>query len=155
MTIPARLLTRRALLLAATVVLLPVSAVHAQQGAMPEITPAAAQAQAKAGKITLIDVRTPEEWRETGVAPGATPINLYHPGGPEGFVKEVIARVGAKRDTPIAFICRSGNRSGQAQRLLAAQGFTNVYNVREGMSGSAAGPGWIKGGLPVEACKVC
>lgn len=155
MTIPVRLLTRRALLLAATAVLLPISAVQAQQGAVPEITPAEAQAKAKAGKITLIDVRTPEEWRETGVAPGATPINLYHPGGAEGFVKEVVARVGGKRDTPIAFICRSGNRSGQAQRLLAAQGFTNVYSVREGMSGSTAGPGWIRSGLPVEPCKVC
>lgn len=147
-------LTRRALLAAAAAILLPIGPVRAQQP-VPEITPTEARAQAKAGKIMLIDVRTPDEWRETGVAPGATPINLYHPGGAEGFVKEVIARVGAKRDTPIAFICRSGNRSSQAQRLLAAQGFTNVYNVREGMSGSAAGPGWLKSGLPVEACKVC
>ncbi|QTQ36029.1 Rhodanese-like domain-containing protein [Aromatoleum petrolei] len=134
---------------------MPFAAVHAQQGGVPEITPAEAQAQAKAGRITLIDVRTPDEWRETGVAPGATPINLYHPGGAEGFVKEVVAKVGGKRDTPIAFICRSGNRSGQAQRLLAAQGFTNVVSVREGMSGSTAGPGWIRSGLPVERCKVC
>ncbi|NMG32646.1 rhodanese-like domain-containing protein [Aromatoleum evansii] len=148
-------LVRRTLLAAAAAILLPLSAVHAQQGAVPEISPAEAQAKAKAGKITLIDVRTPEEWRETGVAPGATPINLYNPAGPEAFVKEVVARVGAKRDTPIAFICRSGNRSGQAQRLLAAQGFTNVVSVREGMSGSASGPGWIKSGLPIETCKVC
>ncbi|AKU13847.1 hypothetical protein AzCIB_3954 [Azoarcus sp. CIB] len=155
MALALSLTRRRTLLAVAAAILLPLSPVHAQQGAVPEITPAEAQAQAKAGKITLIDVRTPEEWRETGVAPGATPINLYHPGGAEGFVKEVVARVGGKRDTPIAFICRSGNRSGQAQRLLAAQGFTNVYSVREGMSGSTAGPGWIRSGLPVEACKVC
>lgn len=155
MSLALSLVRRRTLLAAAAAILLPLSAVHAQQDSVPEITPAEAQARAKAGRITLIDVRTPDEWRETGVAPGATPINLHNPGGPEAFVKEVVARVGTKRDAPIAFICRSGNRSGQAQRLLAAQGFTNVYSVREGMSGSAAGPGWIRSGLPVEACKVC
>ncbi|OYW81697.1 MAG: hypothetical protein B7Z22_15305, partial [Hyphomonas sp. 32-62-5] len=29
-----------------------------------------------AGEITLIDVRTPQEWRETGTAPGAHRITL-------------------------------------------------------------------------------
>lgn len=144
---------RHALLAAAAALLLPLGPALAQQTA--EIGPAEAQAKARAGQLTLIDVRTPDEWRETGVASGAVPINLYHAGGPEGFVKEVIARIGSKRDTPIAFICRSGNRSGQAQRLLAAQGFTNVYSVREGMSGSPVGPGWIRSGLPVETCKAC
>jgi hypothetical protein len=27
-----------------------------------------------------------------------------------------------------------------------------VYNVKEGMAGSGAGPGWIKHGLPLEPC---
>ncbi|NMG45307.1 rhodanese-like domain-containing protein [Aromatoleum toluvorans] len=145
---------RRVLAAAAAVMLLPLSHAFAQQAA-PEIGPTDAQAKARAGQLTLIDVRTPEEWRETGVAPGAGRVNFYHPGGPEGFVKDVLAKVGGKRDTPIALICHSGNRSAQAQRLLAAQGFTNVYSVSEGMSGSSAGPGWIKRGLPAEPCKAC
>jgi hypothetical protein len=36
-----------------------------------------------------------------------------------------------------------------------ARGFTNVYNVSEGMAGSKAGPGWIRRGLPIESCKNC
>lgn len=155
MSSAVRFLTRRVLLLAAATILLPLSTAQAQQGPMPEIGPADARARAKTGEITLIDVRTPEEWRETGIAPGATLINMYHPGGAEGFTKDVLARVGGKRDTPIAVICRSGNRSSQVQRYLASQGFTRVFNVTEGMGGSAAGPGWIKRGLPVEPCKVC
>ena len=55
---------------------------------------------------------------------------------------------------PIALICRTGNRTTQVQRYLQGQGFTNVYNVKEGMAGSGAGPGWIKRGLPVESCGV-
>ena len=41
------------------------------------------------------------------------------------------------------------------QKELEARGFTRVYNVKEGMVGSGAGPGWIKRGLPVEPCKQC
>ena len=38
----------------------------------------------------------------------------------------------------------------QAMRYLEAQGFTQVFNVREGMAGSAAGPGWLRRGLPLQ-----
>jgi len=34
-------------------------------------------------------------------------------------------------------------------------GFSQVYNVKVGMKGSAAGPGWLKRGLPVDACGTC
>ncbi|AYH45447.1 rhodanese-like domain-containing protein [Azoarcus sp. DN11] len=155
MSVAVSVLRRHVFLTAAAAILLPLGPAFAQQGAVPEISPAEARAQLEAGRITLIDVRTPEEGRETGVASGAVPINLYNPDGPAGFVKEVVARVGAERDAPVAFICRSGRRSAHAQRLLAAQGYTNVYSVREGMSGSSAGPGWIRIGLPVEACRTC
>jgi rhodanese-related sulfurtransferase len=47
-------------------------------------------------------------------------------------------------------ICRTGNRTTQVQRYLEAQGFTQVFNVREGMAGSAAGPGWLRRGLPLQ-----
>jgi hypothetical protein len=36
-----------------------------------------------------------------------------------------------------------------AARMEAA-GFTRILDVPEGMVGSAAGPGWIARGLPVE-----
>ena len=59
---------------------------------------------------------------------------------------------GKIENAPIALICRTGNRTTQVQRYLQSQGFTNVYNVKEGMAGSGAGPGWLKRGLPVETC---
>lgn len=137
----------------ATALATPIAAL-AQQPA-PTLAPADARSRAAAGEIRLIDVRTPEEWRETGVAPGAVRINLYHPDGPDGFKREILKLVKNDRNTPIALICRSGNRSGQAQRFLAEQGFTRVYDVSEGMSGGRNGPGWIGRGLPVEPCKSC
>jgi rhodanese-related sulfurtransferase len=145
---------RRALTLVAAAALLPFAAARAADTAL-ELSAAEARTRASAGEVTLIDVRTPEEWRDSGVPEGAAQINMYHPGGADGFLEDVLERVGGDRSAPIAVICRSGNRSTQVQRFLASRGFTRVYNVREGMAGSAAGPGWLKSGLPVEPCKVC
>lgn len=110
---------------------------------------------ARAGKATLIDIRTPPEWKQTGVAQGATLINMLHPRGAQGFLDEVLAKVGGNRTAPIVLICRTGNRTTQVQRFLQGQGFTQVYHVPEGMAGSRAGPGWLSRKLPTEACSVC
>ena len=65
------------------------------------------------------------------------------------------AEVGGDRNAPIGLICRTGNRTTQMQRVLQEAGFTQVYNIKEGMVGSGAGPGWIARGLPLEACERC
>ncbi|MFO7764865.1 MAG: rhodanese-like domain-containing protein [Pelovirga sp.] len=103
-----------------------------------------------ADELTLIDIRTPEEWRQTGVASGARLVNMVHPGGTDGFIQDILARVGGDLDAPIGLICRTGNRTTHVQRLLVAHGFSRIYNITEGMVGSSAGPGWIERGLPVE-----
>lgn len=108
---------------------------------------------ARAGKLRLIDIRTPAEWRETGVAPGAGRVDFYR--GPDVLVPYLLREVKGDRNAPIALICRTGNRTTQAQKFLQGLGFTQVYNVKEGMKGSAAGPGWLKRGLPVEPCAAC
>ncbi len=121
----------------------------------PALAAPEAYAQAQAGKLTLIDIRRPDEWKQTGVAQGAHEINMAHPQGEAGFVQEVSAEVGGDKNAPIALICRTGNRTTQMQRVLAEAGFTQIYNVKGGMAGSGAGPGWIARGLPLEACKTC
>lgn len=128
-------------------------------------TPTAAQPQNLAApearelmereQLTVIDIRTPREWRQTGVAKGVLRINMLHPDGPRGFLDEVLRSVDGDRNAPIGLICRTGNRTTQVQRFLQAQGFTQVYNIREGMAGSGAGPGWLRRGLPTEPCRQC
>lgn len=116
---------------------------------------AAVYQQVQRGERVLIDVRSPGEWRQTGLAEGATPITIHDPGGMSAFVQNILDRVDGKRDTPVALICASGVRSTYAQQLLRKAGFSDVVNVREGMLGSRDGPGWVRRGLPVEACKSC
>ena len=138
---------------ATALMLLSVIACSGESG--PALTAPEAYAQAQAGKLILIDIRRPDEWRKTGVAKEALRINMAHPRGASGFVQQVAAEVGGDRNTPIGLICRTGNRTTHMQQALREAGFTQVYNIREGMAGSAAGPGWIARGLPVEPCRTC
>jgi rhodanese-related sulfurtransferase len=60
---------------------------------------------------------------------------------------------------PVILICRSGKRSLEAGKLLARNGFKEVYNISEGFEGdldaghhrSSIG-GWRFRGLPWEQC---
>ena len=121
--------------------------------AEPNLSAPQAFERSNQGGLLIIDIRTPEEWRETGVIPGARRVDFYR--GPDVLLKSVLQMVDGNRNAPIALVCHSGSRTIQAQRFLQAQGFTQVYNVREGMAGSAAGPGWLHRPLPVEACPRC
>lgn len=126
-----------------------------QAGSGPTLTAPEALDKAQKGEITLIDIRTPQEWRQTGVAPVAHRIDMQDPQGPAGFANKVLAEVGGDKSAPIALICRTGNRSGYMQQELQRFGFTHVYDVSEGMAGGRNGPGWIPRALPVESCTSC
>ncbi len=126
-----------------------VGSAHAE----PDLSAPQALAATQAGKLKLIDIRTPEEWRETGIAPGADRVDFYL--GPEVLTRAILQAAKGDKNAPIALICRTGNRTTHAQKYLQGLGFTQVYNVKEGMKGSAAGPGWLKRGLPVQPCPAC
>ena len=115
-----------------------------------EMSAPGALAQLKAGKLILVDIRTPDEWKQTGVAQGAVRLDMQHPKGAPGFMDDLLKLTKGDKNAPVALICRTGNRTTQVQRYLEAQGFTQVFNVREGMAGSAAGPGWLRRGLPLQ-----
>ncbi len=97
------------------------------------------------GTLVLIDVRTEEEWRQTGVAEGAAPISMLDP----EFLDKLAVIQTANPGKTIAFICASGRRSGIVQAELARRGFEDIYSVYGGTTGSRDAPGWIAEGLPV------
>lgn len=73
----------------------------------------------------LIDVRTPAEIEEVSIE-GHIAINIQNP----SFVEEV-----NKLDKSKTYFiyCRSGNRSGQACKYMASQGFDKLFNLKGGM----------------------
>lgn len=73
----------------------------------------------ESGRVTLIDVRTPEEFR-MGHAEGAINIPL----DTIPYRMNEIAALPAPR----ILYCRSGNRSGMAVQILRQAGVTDVHN---------------------------
>lgn len=137
----------------AALVLLSIAACSPASG--PTLTAPEAYAQAQAGKLTLIDIRHPDEWYQTGVAKGALRIDMTNEQNEAGFVRQVGSKVGNNKGAPIGLISLAGNRAARAQKILLDAGFIHVYNIKEGMAGSGAGPGWVAHGLPVVACPDC
>jgi len=117
--------------------------VHASSGIMS--APDALAAAAK-GEIVLVDIRTRDEWRRTGLAQPALAISMHE----AGFVRNLARALGGDRAGKVALICATGGRSAHMQQILTTAGFTNVVDVSEGMIGSSAGPGWLRRGLPVK-----
>ncbi len=109
-----------------------------------KMSPAAAMKFAEAGEIILIDIRTPQEWLQTGVAEGAIGLDMQAP----GFVEALVALREANPEKELALICRTGNRTNYVATALAQQGFPGLVDVSEGMVGGPNGPGWINRGLP-------
>ncbi|MEM7168817.1 MAG: rhodanese-like domain-containing protein [Pseudomonadota bacterium] len=107
------------------------------------------------GDIILIDVRSPQEWQQTGVPAGARTVTIHDPDGLPGFVAAIQVELAGKSDKPIALICAAGNRSTMAQAALREAGFSRVLNVKEGLFGNDSGPGWIARDLPLEPCADC
>ena len=102
---------------------------------------------AKSGNIILVDIRTPEEWAQTGIAEGAIALDMTE----KSFVDSLVSLRSEYPKTPIALICRTGNRSGYVFDALNKQGFANLMDVAEGMAGGPNGKGWIPRGLPTYA----
>ncbi|MCA0872454.1 rhodanese-like domain-containing protein [Seohaeicola saemankumensis] len=105
-----------------------------------------AHERAMAGDIVLIDIRTPQEWRQTGIAEGARPIDMRR----DDFLAALRGAAGPDPAAPIALICARGVRSARLSLQLSAAGYGNIMDVPEGMLGSRAGPGWLASGLPVQ-----
>jgi len=74
----------------------------------------------KKSDIVIIDTRTQEEFN-AGNVDGSLLI-------PYNEIGNKIASVVKDKSKPIAVYCRSGNRSGVAQRILESMGYTNVVN---------------------------
>ncbi len=78
----------------------------------------------KQGAI-IIDVRSPQEYRE-GHIDGAICIPDYQ-------IKKEINKYVKNKEENIILYCSTGHRSQKAQKILENMGYTNVYNVYEGI----------------------
>lgn len=76
-------------------------------------------------EIYLIDVRSGQEYEE-GHLDGAINIPVYN------IENEIQKKVKDKNETIILY-CSSGSRSKKAKNILEKLGYTEVYNLKEGI----------------------
>lgn len=117
------------------------------QQPLPSLSVREAHEAARAGRLVLVDIRTPEEWVDTGVPDGAIRLDMTG----SGFEVRLAA---LKLDHPgkrIALICRTGNRTSTLQKTLTARGWKDLIDVRGGLLGNPRDRGWLGESLPVVA----
>ena len=84
--------------------------------------------------MPIVDIRTPEEWKETGIVKGAITIMFFNEKGAYN-VNKFLTELNAKVDTtkPFALICRTGSRTKVISAFLAKQLGYNVTDLQGGM----------------------
>jgi len=85
--------------------------------------------------VVILDVRTPGEFAE-GYIEGARMIDFQ--GG--SFETEIES---LDKNATYAVYCRSGNRSGQAVKIMQDAGFLNLFNLEGGVID------WANQGMPL------
>lgn len=94
--------------------------------------------------VPIYDVRRPEEWVQTGVVEGSKLLTFVDAGGrvQADFLERFTAE--NRRHDPVILICRTGSRTRTLARYLVEElGYTQVYNVRSGITR------WIANNNPV------
>ena len=115
------------------------------QTPLPWLSVREAHEAARAGKLVLVDIRTPEEWTDTGVPEGAIRLDMTG----SAFEVRLAALKLDHPGKPIALICRTGNRTSTVQKTLAVRGWKELVDVRGGLLGNPKDKGWLAEGLPV------
>jgi rhodanese-related sulfurtransferase len=100
------------------------------------VTPDQAEKLLKEKKdIVVLDVRTPEEFKEGHIA-GAKNVDFQS----EDFKKQVAA---LDKSKTYLVHCAAGGRSSRALKVLEADKFEHVYHLNDGFAG------WKQAGKPV------
>ena len=84
--------------------------------------------------IKIIDIRTPAEWKETGIVKGSYTIMFFNEQGDfsvESFLRQLNMVV--KKDESFALICRVGSRTGMVSEFLSEKLNYKVINLKGGI----------------------
>jgi rhodanese-related sulfurtransferase len=100
------------------------------------IVPAEASAAVASGRGTLVDVRTPAEFREIH-AQGAQRVSL------DVLDRPAVEAARGTNSGPVYLLCASGIRATKAAETLRRDGLDNVVVVEGGTNA------WVAAGLPV------
>jgi len=93
--------------------------------------------------LPVIDIRTPQEWKDTGIIEGAHKITFFNEKG-QPLIADWFFEVGhlvKDRKEPFIIYCAHASRTQALGEGLVSMGFENVYQLKDGIEN-----GWIKAG---------
>lgn len=85
-------------------------------------------------KMAIVDIRTPAEWKETGLLQGSIPIMLFDEKGNydlQDFLTKLNQAVDTKKR--FAVICRTGSRTRILAAFLSQKMGYEVVNIKSGI----------------------
>ena len=92
-------------------------------------------------KVIVIDIRTPQEWKQLGIIPTSKTImffNEQYKYNVEVWLSKLSLYVKDKKQ-PFILVCRSGNRTTQVGKFLSERlKYQNVFHLEHGIKS------WIK-----------
>ena len=97
-------------------------------------------------EVPVIDVRTPGEWRTTGIIPGSHLLTFFDERGNYN-IDDWLTKLTeiAQPNDRIVIVCEVGNRSKMISNFLSSQlGYREVHNATQGMQQ------WRNQGFPVQ-----
>ncbi|MEY3219905.1 MAG: hypothetical protein RIT27_1262 [Pseudomonadota bacterium] len=95
--------------------------------------------------VPIVDIRTPEEWKATGIVEGSHLLTFFDKNGRYDAANwtQSLEKI-TQKDQPVILICRTGNRTTNVAHFLDKKmGYQMVYNVERGIVG------WLQKGNPV------
>lgn len=95
-------------------------------GEVQEVTPEEMITLLELDDVQLVDVRTPEEYKE-GYIENFQNIDYYS----DSFEKDIEK---LDKSKPIIVYCKSGTRSGKCSAKMKERGFVKVYDLKGGIS---------------------
>jgi len=85
----------------------------------------------------IVDIRTPGEWKQTGVIPGSKKIMFFSEDGKydaRAWLDE-LGKYVKDKNQPVVLVCRTGSRTNMVGNFLDKQvGFKNVYDLKGGIT---------------------
>ena len=90
-----------------------------------------------------IDIRTPMEWKQTGIIAGAHKMMFFTPNGQPDLAQWFfdLGHLVKDKKEPLLIYCAHANRSNSLGKGLEQMGFEHVYELKGGIEN-----GWIKFG---------
>lgn len=83
----------------------------------------------------FIDVRTKDEYYEEHIPGFSMYVDFYKFETDISYLRDYIELVELDKTKPLVIMCNSGNRSVEASNIFYEEGFTEIYNLENGIQG--------------------